>query len=187
MDTATESTSSASSTEIQNTTYSIQDLQRNKKLWYKIHVFVYDLRNFDEVATSQDRLNSILTASYVDGLYIGLPYFTPEEAATIRATIIQGSKSLQTVIRETLQERLERRMKKSVQSGDYRVCAAHDLAPIFEKAFCIDQKMLARDTKFLALMTAWRLHLPEDQEWDGLGKRKVVVRSALERKKKGRR
>ncbi len=34
------------------------------------------------------------------------------------------------------------RMKKRVESGDFRVCAAHDLEPIFEKAFGIKPKEL---------------------------------------------
>jgi hypothetical protein len=49
-----------------------------------------------------------------------------------------------------LDERLNRRMKKRVESEDYRVCAAHDLAPIFEKALGINPKELAKSQEFLA-------------------------------------
>jgi hypothetical protein len=40
---------------------------------------------------------------------------------------------LKALIEETLNERLERRMKKRVESGDFRVCAAHDLAPVLRR------------------------------------------------------
>lgn len=40
-------------------------------------------------------------------------------------------------------------MKKRQYSGDYRVCAAHDLAPIFESTFGIDPGLLARNDDFL--------------------------------------
>ncbi|KAE9971182.1 hypothetical protein EG327_009950 [Venturia inaequalis] len=107
-------TTTTPSMEIAKKTNTIQDLQQNKNLWYKMHVFVYDLRNFDKVATSHDRLESLLNASYIDALYIGAPYFTPDEAATLRATAVKGDKTLQTVIRETLEDRLLRRMKGKI-------------------------------------------------------------------------
>lgn len=160
----------------------VQELQENKALWYKIHVFVYDLRNFRENDDSRGRLDSIIDASY-----IGMPYFAEEEVQAIKSTTVQGTKNLEAVIRETLEERLNRRMKKRVKSDDYRVCAAHDLAPIFEKGLSIDHKRLAKDSEFLNLMEQRKLRLPDDKGWDGLGKKKIIVRSAQEKKKKGRR
>ncbi|KAE9984398.1 hypothetical protein BLS_002428 [Venturia inaequalis] len=179
-------TTTTPSMEIAKKTNTIQDLQQNKNLWYKMHVFVYDLRNFDKVATSHDRLESLLNASYIDALYIGAPYFTPDEAATLRATAVKGDKTLQTVIRETLEDRLLRRMKGKVGSGDHRVCAAHDLARIFEKAFFIDHERLAGDTKFLALVAAFRLFLPGGQEWDGLAGRRDIGIGAVRGRMRGR-
>lgn len=44
------------------------------------------------------------------------------------------------LMEEILNERLNRRMKKRVESGDHRVCAAHDIAPILEKALGIKPK-----------------------------------------------
>lgn len=179
-------TTTTPSMEIAKKTNTIQDLQQNKNLWYKMHVFVYDLRNFDKVATSHDRLESLLNASYIDALYIGAPYFTPDEAATLRATAVKGDKTLQTVIRETLEDRLLQRMKGKFGSDDDRVCAAHDLAQIFEKAFFIDCERLARDTKFLALVAAFRLFLPGGQEWDGLAGRRDIGIGAVRGRMRGR-
>jgi hypothetical protein len=89
------------------------DLQTNRTLWYKVHVFVYDLRNFREIPTSQERLDRIVDASY-----IGTPYFTDDEAQLLKATIVQDDKNLEQVIEETLKERLEKRIKKRVESGE---------------------------------------------------------------------
>jgi hypothetical protein len=124
----------------------IKDLQRNPLLWYKIHVFIHDLRNFQENPESQRRLDQI-----TDALYLSMPYFTTVEVSQLKSTIIDTAtqQPLEQLIEQTLQERLERRMKKRVESGDYRVCAAHDLAPIFEKAFDIKPKELAKNQEFL--------------------------------------
>jgi hypothetical protein len=97
-------------------------------LWYKIHVFVYDLRNFREKVDSQARLYRIADTSY-----IGMSYFQHAEAEILKTRTVDGNKSLEQVIREVLRERLERRMKRQAESEDYRVCAAHDLAPILRK------------------------------------------------------
>jgi hypothetical protein len=40
-------------------------------------------------------------------------------------------------------------MKKRVYIGDFRVCAAHDVAPILEKALGVKEKYLIRDKEFL--------------------------------------
>jgi hypothetical protein len=57
-----------------STAFDIKDLQNNNALWYKIHVFIYDLRSFREIPTAQARLDRIVDASY-----IGMPYFKPDE------------------------------------------------------------------------------------------------------------
>lgn len=109
----------------------------------------------------RNRLEAILDASY-----LGLPYFSDEETALLKSTIIEPEAkhynyklkkksqnearktTLEMLIEEDLKEKLERRMKKRVDSGDFRACAAHDLAPILEKAFDINPKHLANDTGF---------------------------------------
>ncbi|KAK0128809.1 hypothetical protein ONS95_000759 [Cadophora gregata] len=175
-------------------TSSVADLRNNTKLWYKINVFIYDLHNFRDKPQSQERLNSIIDISY-----IGLPYFTPREAHTIKSTLVDVStpvhpgkkkvqkkaqsqpqfesqsksevpenklnlERLEEVIQQTLNERLERRIKKREESGDFRVCAAHDLAPILEKALGIKAKDLQRDQEFLEIMGRCGLELGEGDE-----------------------
>jgi hypothetical protein len=68
---------------------------------------------------------------------------------------------LEAIIEETLNERLERRLKKRVESGDFRVCAAHDLAPVIEKAFGVKEKELARSERFKEVMGRCGLKLRE--------------------------
>jgi hypothetical protein len=159
----------------------IQDLRNTPSLWYRIHVFVYDLRNFKERANCQSRLDSIVDASY-----LGTPYFKPEEVDMLKATKVDGEMTLETVIRNTLEERLERRLKKRVESGDYRVCAAHDLAPIFETAFAIKPKDLAKDSGFLSLLDKSGLKLKNGESWTGLSKRPNIKQGQKKRKRGGR-
>ena len=143
----------------------VQDLKTRPHLWYKIHVIVYDLRNFREIPAAQARLDRIVDASYISE-----PYFSPDEAQLLKASIAEGDKTLEGLIGETLNERLERRMAKRVGSGDSRVCAAHDLAPIFEKVFCIRPKELAKNGDFLAILGKSGLVLKDGDEWKGLPK-----------------
>ena len=150
--------------------HTVQDLKHCPSLWYKIHVFVYDLRHFKELVDSQARLESIVDASF-----IGTPYFQSDEIEYLKSTTVDG-KPLRQIIQEVLDERLERRMKKRVESGDYRVCAAHDLAPIFEKAFGIKSKELAAHSQFQELLTAYGLGLPNDEEFDGLVKKNKKIK-----------
>ena len=174
----------------------VADLRNDTRLWYKLNVFIYDLRNFRDIPKSQERLDSIIDASY-----IGLPYFTTTEALTIKSAMIDTSppvhpamkkarsktqpqsdlqpqsrtpeqsphlKRLDKVIEETLNERLERRIKKREESGDFRVCAAHDLAPILEKALEIGVKDLQRDKEFLGLVERCGVDLQDGNVWMGL-------------------
>lgn len=104
----------------------LRELQMESNIWYKLHVLLYDLRHFEQSSICQTRLETV-----VDPSYLGEPYFNRDEAEKIKATQIDHeNKTLSVLIEETLNERLNRRMKKRVDSGDYRVCAAHDVAPI---------------------------------------------------------
>ncbi|CZT51672.1 uncharacterized protein RSE6_12850 [Rhynchosporium secalis] len=184
---------------------SVEDLRKNQDLWYKLHVFLYDLRNLREIKESHDRLDKIADASY-----IGLPYFSAHEAQTLKSTLITppkpknyagkkataeksaiqkvlvegveedvgDGKTLEMLIEEELNERLERRLNKRQASGDFRVCAAHDLAPILEKAFDIDPKQLSKEKTFLNLMARSRLKLKEGDEWKGLPKKSFGKKGA---------
>ncbi|KAI9048856.1 hypothetical protein LZ554_006714 [Drepanopeziza brunnea f. sp. 'monogermtubi'] len=122
----------------------------------------YDLHNFRTVKASEDRLNKI-----ADILYIGKPYFSNTEAQTLKALQVDTSipshpgkkaaqpapefKGLEAFTMEELKERLERRNKRRHESGDFKVCAAHDMAPILERAFDIKPKDLEKDKRFLEL------------------------------------
>jgi hypothetical protein len=83
---------------------------------------------------------------------------------------------LEAIIEETLNERLERRLKKRVESGDFRVCAAHDLAPVFEKSFGVKEKELARNERFKEVMGRCGLKLREceDEQREEGGKVKGI-------------
>lgn len=147
----------------------IQELRDNLPLWFKIHVSVYDLRNFQEVPKAQMRLDQITDASY-----LGFPYFTATEISQLKSTVVdnESQQTLEQQIEGTLNERLERRMKKRVESKDYQVCAAHDLAPIFEKVFDIKPKQVAKDREFLAVMEKSGLVLEDGNDWKGTSKKR---------------
>ncbi|KAI9652950.1 MAG: hypothetical protein M1831_006279 [Alyxoria varia] len=133
-------------------------------LWYRVNLFIHDLRNFSTTPSALARLDSI-----TDPSYLGAPYFSPSEVTMLKATLVDGDKTLARVMEETLQERLERRMKKRVESGDYRVCCAHDLAPVFEKAFDVKPKDLVKDKGFMRLVDEKGLRL-DGEMWVPEGK-----------------
>ncbi|KAK3168098.1 hypothetical protein OEA41_004544 [Lepraria neglecta] len=121
---------------------------------------MHDLRHFDEKVDSRSRLDSIVDASY-----IGEPYFQHSEVEMIKSTAVinNGEHTLGDLIRETLDGRLNRRMKKRVESEDYRVCAAHDLAPIFEKGLSIRPKEFEKDKEFVRLVRTSGLKLKDGE------------------------
>ena len=137
----------------------------HSNIWYQIHVLLYDLRHFEQSNVSQSRLETV-----VDPSYLGEPYFNADEAEKIKGARFDGDKALSVLIEGTLNERLERRMKKHVESDDDRVCAAHDVVPILEKALGIEPKDLERDQAFLDTMATNGLHLKPGEQWVGIGK-----------------
>ena len=126
---------------------------------------IYDLRHFDQSDLSRSRLESV-----VDPSYLGEPYFSRDEADQIKGAHVDADKTLSAIIEETLSERLNRRMKKRVESGDYRVCAAHDIAPILGRALNIKPKDLERNQEFMEIMLQNGLHLKPNVQWSGLSK-----------------
>lgn len=142
---------------------SLSDLKMDSNIWHKMHVLLYDLRHFEQSDVSQSRLETV-----VDPSYLGEPYFKQDEAEKIKGARVDGSKTLSALIEETLTERLNRRMKKRVESGDCRVCAAHDVAPILEKALGIKPKDLERNQTFFERMSAHGLQLKPGEQWTGL-------------------
>ena len=133
-----------------------EDLQKNERLWHKILVFLYDLRHFSERDDSRSRLELVIDASYISA-----PYFEPAEVRTLKSMVINDSgQKLEQLIQETLDEKLSRR--KRVESADYRVCAAHDLAPVFERVFGVKPKDLQKDKKFVKTLSTNGLDLKKD-------------------------
>jgi len=54
------------------------------------------------------------------------------------------------------------------ETSDYRVCAAHDLAPLFEKAFDVKAADLAKNKAFLRCLDKGGLESKEGAKWKGL-------------------
>ncbi len=70
----------------------------------------------------------------MDPAYIGAPYFEPGEVQLLKLVVVSdGGQTLESLVQTTLDEKVNRRKKKRVESGDLRVCAAHDLAPVFKR------------------------------------------------------
>ncbi|RAK95623.1 uncharacterized protein BO80DRAFT_469240 [Aspergillus ibericus CBS 121593] len=144
---------------------SLKDPSASSTLWYRIHVLIFDLQNFN-TPSSNKRLEKV-----VDPSFVGKPYFSPEEADKIKQTVVDANgKTFSQMVEEALNERLERRQKKRVESGDFRVCAAHDLAPIMGRALGIDLKQMEKDKEFATLAETKGLWLG-GETWGGLKKK----------------
>ncbi|PWY90596.1 hypothetical protein BO94DRAFT_574310 [Aspergillus sclerotioniger CBS 115572] len=154
-------------TSTQITTISnLKDTSISPTLWYRLHVLISDLQNFNN-PTSQTRLESI-----TDPSFIVPPYFSSDEAKKIKQTVVDTTgKTFTQMVEEGLNERLEWRQKKRIESGDFRVCAAHDLAPVMGRALGIDLKMLEKDKAFGKLVEQKGLDLGEGEGWGGLKKK----------------
>lgn len=139
----------------------IESVRSNNTFWYKIHVFIYDLQNFRSSDTARDRLNGVF-----DPAYIGVPYIEPQDADLLKGVVVQGPKTLEEVIHETIAECVERRKKKILETGDHRIVATHDISLIFEKVFDIDYKRLEKDEHFLKPVGDGGLRL-KGQTWEG--------------------
>ena len=150
----------------------------NGSVWYKLHVLLYDLRHFEQSNQSRSRLESV-----TDPSYLGEPYFNLSQAEMIKTIRVETDKTLATIIEDTLNERLNRRMKKRVGSGDYRVCAAHDIAPCLEKLLGINPKNLEKNQAFVDTMTKYGLHLERGTRFAGLDQKHKTVSSKVDKKK----
>jgi hypothetical protein len=121
----------------------MKDLKANPSLWYHLQVFLYDLRHFQSNESSKARLEMLC-----DVTFIGDPYFNDEEAGLLKSFPVTNEKDLQTIISARISDKLNRREKKRNQTGDHRICAAHDLAPLLEKIFEIKPKDLQKSKSF---------------------------------------
>ena len=158
--------------------YTIDQLKDNASLWYGLHVFMYDLRHFAYDKNCEDRLNIIW-----DPCYLGKPYFNGEETEGLKKMIITTNKCLKTLISDTIETKLNRRARKREDSGDHRVRSAHDLAPLFEKAFDIRPKDLDKEPNFQRLLGEYGLDLPAEEEFTSLRRKKGIL--AKQQPKKG--
>lgn len=129
-------------------------------LWYRIHVLIYDLRNFKDNEASEARLSCVF-----DRHYIGAPYFSDEQTKLVKATLVDG-KDLVSHIEAVMSEKLGR--QKRVSESDYRPCAAHDISPILDKAFGVNAKLLGKNKQFLKVVKKSGLELKEGEEWKGV-------------------
>lgn len=75
-------------------------------IWYRLHVLLFDLQNFNRGQDSRERLDAV-----IDPSYIGAPYFTIEEATRIKQMAITENTTFEQTISEKLDERLGRRMQ----------------------------------------------------------------------------
>ncbi|KAF2788292.1 hypothetical protein K505DRAFT_329031 [Melanomma pulvis-pyrius CBS 109.77] len=142
-----------------------EDLRKNRLLWCKLHVFMYDLRNFRSNEASRTRLDTVISLDY-----IGHPYFSDDEALTLRSTTIRGGSTLQEDLDTYFNLKLPARLRSRAKSKyDYRVCAAHDVAPLFEKAFGVKEGDLKRNEEFVKLVRKRGLDLGKGEVWLGMG------------------
>lgn len=139
-------------------------------LWYRIHVLLFDLQHYTQRADSRNRLETV-----VDPLYLGAPYFETQEAEAIR-TADCGGRTLSQTLQTRLDERLNRRMEKRVESGDFRVCAAHDLAPVLGEQLGVDLKRLSKEKTFINLLNTKGLDLG-DARWEGLSRKSFAPKA----------
>jgi hypothetical protein len=117
------------------------NLREDRQLWYRICVLLYDLQNLSKDHNSEKRIGST-----TDELYISAPYFTPIEAARIKATSVDNeSYTIEDAIKLSLVNFFEKRRA----SGDSRPCGPHDLAPIYLRVFGLEQAEI-QDERFLS-------------------------------------
>jgi hypothetical protein len=74
---------------------------------------------------------------------------------------------------EFFEKKLEKRLKgRMKETADYRVCAAHDIAPIVEKVFGVRPGDLKKNKMLVKLVDKGGLSALDDGAvWKGIGKR----------------
>ena len=169
----------------------LSELKGNRNVWYKIHVLIYDLCNIKNDRSSESRIERT-----VDELYISEPYFTTSEAAFIKATLVEITKSTEDIIdnevisneevnsatkgfkavEEAIKERLSNFYDKRKASGDFRPCGPHDMVPVYLSVFGIPRGEL-EDERFLGRLRRSGLDKSQEQHNE--------ARNA-EKKKKGK-
>jgi hypothetical protein len=152
---------------------STADIKAHPLLGYKLRVLLYDFRNL-----RKDPLSELRSLQATDEIYLGLPYFTAEESALIKAAKVAATWVLEpdfkegspipeigqevvatatntsatvqiTTVEQAIQSSLQNFFQKRQASGDARPCGPLDLAPIYERVFHVSMAEL-KDEKFLS-------------------------------------
>lgn len=182
-------------------TSTLLSLQSNSEIWYKIHILLYDLCNI-----AGDQAAEARTLATTDELYISGPYFSPEEAMIIKATLVsppslneipefeflcmdnpnevdESSKEVPTPetmsIEAAIKSCLQNFFEKRRASGDARPCGPHDMGPIYQAVFGITKEDL-KNEKFLSRLR--RTGLGQSKEKEENASESV---SSKQKKKKG--
>lgn len=117
----------------------VADLRKHERLWYKILLLIYDFHH-QKQESSKSRTDEI-----IDPIYIGMPYFTTEEADTIKMAFVDDTQSqtLEALIQATLEERQQTTITHIFP------CGPHDMVPVYLSCFSIDKAEIT-DTKFVS-------------------------------------
>jgi len=83
----------------------------------------------------------------------------------VKSTKLDGS-TLEKVFESTMKEKLKKREEKG--GKDFRMCAPHDLAPLFERAFGVGYIRLGKSKHFKDLLRKEGLELKEGQRFKGV-------------------
>lgn len=118
----------------------LAELRNDRDLWYKVCVLLYDLHNLRKDKTCESR-----TLQTTDPQYISAPYFSDEEAATVKGTVLTTG----FTVEEAITKELENFFEKRKASGDWRPCGPHDMAPMYLSVFGIDKSEI-EDEKFVS-------------------------------------
>ncbi|KAI1780682.1 putative C6 transcription factor [Hypoxylon cercidicola] len=152
-------------------------IMMDSNLGYRIRALLYDFRNVNTDHASQERLS--LTT---DPLYISSPYFTEEEAGSVRAAVVdtytednedpdasfpecdeEATPILEPQTVEMLHAKFAKFLDKRRASGDSRPCGPHGMAPIYESVFGVSRTGLG-DENFLRRLR--KSGLQRDQKQD---------------------
>lgn len=157
--TKTPGTMSKSSTESVSAPTTTSAMTADPNIGYKLRVLLYDFRHISKDHASQRRISMT-----TDPLYISGPYFTADEAASLKGVIVDTWKptydpdsyedcdvdipekhDTPMSVQETIEGCLERSFEKRRASGDSRPCGPHDMAPVYEAVFGIGKAELEEE------------------------------------------
>ncbi|GAB7339389.1 hypothetical protein MBLNU457_6027t1 [Dothideomycetes sp. NU457] len=120
----------------------LTELRNSSDLWYKVRVLIYDLQNMKKDKTCENR-----TLQTTDPLYISAPYFSADEAAAVKNTVVDTSGGTTITLEEKMSSSLENFFEKRRASGDCRPCGPHDLVPVYLECFGMEKGDIV-DEKF---------------------------------------